>query len=62
MTQVLEAERLGVSTCQLLEEELSLTEVVTFRAGWLVHRQQLDPVDLLKLLSLHVRQDTVYII
>ena len=35
-------------TCHLLEEELSLTEVVTFRAGWLVHGQQLDPLDLLK--------------
>ena len=49
MTQFLEAERLGLSTCQLLEDELSLTEVVAFRSGRLVHGQQLDPLDLLSM-------------
>ena len=39
-------------TCHLLEEELSLTEVVTSWAGWLVHGQQLDPLDLLELFGL----------
>ena len=37
-----------IFTRLLLEEELPLREVVTSRAGWLVHGQQLDPLDLLK--------------
>ena len=41
------------NTCQLFKEELSLPEVVIFKAGWLVHGQQLDPSNLLKVGTLY---------
>ena len=40
---------MNISTIVFLEEELPLREVVTSSAGWLVHGQQLNPLDLLQL-------------